>query len=406
MEVNRLAYLFRRYFEKTSTPAEKTELLRLIGEHSHDASLKDLLDEALLSYSTDQQLDDHTANNLFQSIVQEAASRPPIKAVVVHHSSKRIWYRAVAAIAAGLILVATTWLLLTRNEQPGKTQAGAEVPPPVEVMPGGNRAVLTLSDGSQLQLDNTGNGNIAQQANVTILKKKDGELSYQLSAAIAGPAVANNTFNTLTTPRGGQYKLTLPDGSKVWLNAASSIRYPVIFAGKERSVEITGEAYFEVAKNAKIPFRVQANRMEVEVLGTHFNVNSYSTERFISTTLVEGSVRVKAGRGAPLVLKPGMQASLATAATAPDLLIEHAADIDAVIAWKNGLFHFEGATIYEVMAQLERWYDLEVEYKGNISKHFRGMIARNANITEVFSMLELTGEIQFKIEGKKVTVMP
>jgi ferric-dicitrate binding protein FerR (iron transport regulator) len=214
---------------------------------------------------------------------------------------------------------------------------------------------------------------------------------------------AKESFHTLVTPRGGQYQLLLPDGSKVWLNAASSVRFPTSFSGKERHVELTGEAYFEIAKDASRPFRVDApGGMQVEVLGTHFNIMSYTDENAINTTLLEGSVKVREGSVSSL-LRPGEQASLNKAS---DGISVSNADVDETIAWKNGLFRFEGATIEAVMKQIARWYDVEVIYKGSVSKHFRGMISRSVDISQVIKMLELTSEVHFKIDGKTITVMP
>ena len=404
MEPNRLAYLFRRYFEKTCTPEEKMELMRMIGEHTNDESLRDLLDEALVSYSTDEKLSNPSADNLFRSILHEASSRQGSTPVKIKTPVHRLWYRVAAAVIVGGMLTGV-WFIFNSREKGAEPKQLAVQQERVEVVPGGNKAMLTLSDGSQILLDSAGNGQLAQQSNVTILKKSDGELAYQRDGA--GSAQAVIAYNTLSTPRGGQYKLTLPDGSKVWLNAASSIKYPIVFTGNERRVAVTGEAYFEVARNPQMPFRVNAKQMDVEVLGTHFNINAYSDEPNISTTLVEGSVKVGAGSQQPVIIKPGQQASLPVSDPSGASSINvHPVDIDAVIAWKNGLFHFEGTSTAEVMRQIARWYDVEVEYRGNTKKHFRGMIARNSNVTEVFSMLQMTGEIQFKIEGKKVIVMP
>jgi ferric-dicitrate binding protein FerR (iron transport regulator) len=209
-------------------------------------------------------------------------------------------------------------------------------------------------------------------------------------------------FQTVVTPRGGQYRLVLPDGSKVWLNASSSLKFPRSFNGKQRQVVLTGEAYFEVAKNAAMPFEVAVNDMRVEVLGTHFNIMSYKEEESINTTLLEGSVRVRMGAAGNL-LRPGEQASLYKTT---EKISVSGVDVDQAIAWKNGLFLFEGATIESVMKEIARWYDVDVVYKGKFSQHFRGMISRSVNISQVIKMLELTSEAHFKIDGRTITVMP
>jgi transmembrane sensor len=209
-------------------------------------------------------------------------------------------------------------------------------------------------------------------------------------------------YNTISTPRGGQYQLMLADGSKVWLNAASSLRFPASFVGKERKVELLGEAYFEVAKNAKMPFKVKVNGMEVEVLGTHFNINSYENESTIRTTLLEGSVKINKNNSSSL-LKPGQQAQMNKAG---EIKIINDADVEEAIAWKEGKFQFDRADIHDIMRQLTRWYDVDVEYKGTVSSHFGGTISRDVNLSQVLNMLHLTGEVKFQVEDRKVVVMP
>lgn len=201
---------------------------------------------------------------------------------------------------------------------------------------------------------------------------------------------------------GGQYKLTLPDGSKVWLNAASSLKYPVVFIGNERKVEITGEAYFEIAKDESKPFKVLLNNMEIQVLGTHFNVNGYTDEEMIKTTLLEGKVKVLAS-GQTKYLLPGQQAQLKSSG---NIAVTNEVNLEETVAWKDGNFQFENSDIKAVMRQLARWYDVDVSYKGNINKHFIGSISRNVKLSQVLSMLQQTGEIKFKIEGKNLIVMP
>jgi transmembrane sensor len=258
--------------------------------------------------------------------------------------------------------------------------------------------MLTLADGSQIMLDSAANGVLAQQGNTNIVKQQDGQLSYN-SKGIPEAAIA---YNTLTTPPGGQYKLTLPDGSKVWLNAASSIKYPTAFIGNTRQVETTGEVYFEIAKDASKPFKVLQNEMEVEVLGTHFNINGYIDEAVFRTTLLEGSIKITTPKGND-ILKPGQQAQVQKTGV---VKIINDADLEETMAWKDGNFYFENSDIYTVMRQIARWYDVDVTYKGTVSKHFLGTISRNVNLSQVLSMLQQTGEVKFKIEGRKVIVMP
>jgi ferric-dicitrate binding protein FerR (iron transport regulator) len=210
-------------------------------------------------------------------------------------------------------------------------------------------------------------------------------------------------YNTISTPKGGQYQVTLSDGSKVWLNAASSLRFPATFSGKERKVELTGEGYFEVAHNKKMPFHVTVNDLDVEVLGTHFNINAYADESAIKTTLLEGSVKVVKGNETKII-EPGEQASVTT--SEDEINVKQQVDLEQVVAWKNGIFQFERADIESVMRQISRWYDIDVDYHGRVSEHFGGTISRDVNISDVLKMLEMTGGVNFKIDGKKVIVMP
>lgn len=266
-----------------------------------------------------------------------------------------------------------------------------------DVNPGENKAVLTLADGSSIILDSNRNGTLATQGNTKILKL-NGMVSYN------NLSKKNNTvlYNTISTPRGGQYQLVLSDGSKVWLNAASSLRFPASFSGKERKVELQGEAYFEVAKNAAMPFKVKTNGMEVEVLGTHFNINSYEDESAIRTTLLEGSIKINK-RGSSSLLKPGEQALLNKKG---EIKIINHADVEEAIAWKEGKFQFDKADIHAVMRQIARWYDVDVDYQGSVASHFGGTISRNVNLSQVLNMLHLTGEVKFEIKDRKVVVMP
>jgi ferric-dicitrate binding protein FerR (iron transport regulator) len=266
------------------------------------------------------------------------------------------------------------------------------------VVPGGNKAILTLSDGSTIILDDTKYGQVAQQGGAQIAKLANGLLVY--NALDDKPAEV--VFNSLTTPRGGQFKLTLPDGSVVWLNAASSIKYPTVFIGNERKVEISGEVYFEIAHNAAKPFKVSVNGMEVKVLGTHFNINAYNNEASVKTTLLEGRISL-AKADAVTTLNPGQQAELGNGG---NMKVINNVDIDQVVAWKNGYFSFNRADLQMVMRQIARWYDVEIGYEGKIpERQFGGKIDRNSNISEVLKILE-ESKVHFRIEEKKIIVSP
>jgi transmembrane sensor len=271
-----------------------------------------------------------------------------------------------------------------------------------DVAPGGNKAILTLSNGKQVVLTNAKNGIVATQGDIAINKTDDGKLIYNADQTIDQPTGDELTYNTIATPPGGIYYLMLADGTQVWLNAASSIKYPVAFKGSERVVELTGEAYFEVAKNKDMPFRVKSAGQTIEVLGTHFNINSYSNEKAIRTTLLEGSVKVSASNYTAM-LKPGEQ-SVFKALSNKGIRVTNKINIDEVMAWKNGKFMFAEADIETVMRQLERWYDVGVVYNGAIpTDHFTGKIPKNVNLSQVLQVLELSG-VHFTIEGRKIII--
>lgn len=264
-----------------------------------------------------------------------------------------------------------------------------------DVDPGKAGAILTLSDGETITLDSASDGSLATQGAEGVIKK-DGQIIYKDQQN-----TAEVVYNTMTTLNGRQYKLVLADGSSVWLNAASSITFPTTFSGNERSVTITGEVYFEVAHDAQKPFIVQKGETRIKVLGTHFNMNTYEEENSINVTLLEGSVKVTQGNLNSLI-KPGQQAQLKKDGIK---LINHT-DIDAVMAWKNGTFQFEGEDIKILMRQLARWYDVEVEYRKEVNDLFYAEISRNASLSNVLRTLELTGKVKFEINGKKIIVMP
>jgi len=343
------------------------------------------------------------------SYIEEDAATPVMAPVHrVHFLRRYRWWAA----AAGIILFLGVGAYFYFNQKPGsevaKTPAAKKMKN--DVAPGGNKAILTLANGSNITLDSAANGELAQQGNSVINKTKDGELKYE--PAIPGkPGEAGKpqlaiVYNTLATPRGGQYQLVLPDGSRVWLNAASSIRYPTAFTGNERKVEITGEAYFEVApvrlrSGQKMPFIVQEGGMSVQVLGTHFNVNGYEDEDAVRTTLLEGSVKVSKD-DVYVLLKPGEQTSLSHSSNLSQPI---PVQTDEVMAWKNGQFAFRDATIESIMRQAARWYDVDVVYDATITKHFIANIPRSVPLSELLKVLELTDQVHFKVQGRKITVI-
>ena len=261
--------------------------------------------------------------------------------------------------------------------------------------PGKTGAILTLSDGSKIVLDSVGNGVLANQNN-TVVSKKNGGLVYKASKN------AQLAYNTMTTPRARQYNLELSDGTKVWLNASSSIIFPTSFAANERKVILTGEAYFEVAKDKKRPFKVAVNGIQVNVLGTHFNINAYDDEASVNTTLLEGSVLIT-DKTKKVLLKPGQQAQKQKSGA---ITVNDNVNLEEVMGWKNGVFYFENANLQTVLRQLSRWYDVDVVFeKGMPTRTFEGEIQRDLQLSQVLKILE-KNKVHFKIDGNILRVMP
>lgn len=268
-----------------------------------------------------------------------------------------------------------------------------------DVKPGKNQATLTLANGKKIILNNNMNGQLANEAGVVINRNSKGELVYSVKASSKQSV---GQINTLATSKGEQYQVVLSDGSHVWLNAASSIKYPVTFTGNERLVELTGEAYFEVAHNKAMPFRVKTKQQQVEVLGTHFNVNAYSDEKITSTTLLEGSVKViTSSSNKKMIIKPGEQSNVSG-----DVMNVQHVDTDEFVAWKNGYFLFNNESLESIMKKVSRWYDVDVEYKNAElqSLIFSGTVSKYQNVSQVIRSLELTNEIHIKVLNNKIIV--
>lgn len=313
------------------------------------------------------------------------------------------------SVAASILLLCSLGVYFFYNQP--KVPTAKEITYAADTAPGDNKAILTLAGGAEIMLDKEKNGELAREGNMTILKTSSGEVVYQpLGRKMDGKDLS---YNTITTPKAGQYQVRLPDGTKAWLNAASSIRFPTSFPENERVVEIMGEVYFEVAKvtirDKRVPFKVLAGKQLVEVLGTHFNINSYKDEGNIKTTLVEGSIKVRmAGNFEKgIFLRPGQQSQLiGSGRKATDASSFNVKEVDAsaVVAWKNGFFRFDNVGLPELMRQLSRWYDMEVVYVSPIKDHeFVGQIERTAPLSKVLKILEM-GDVHFRVEGKKIIV--
>ncbi|SEW51787.1 FecR family protein [Chitinophaga arvensicola] len=316
---------------------------------------------------------------------------------------KRLFpWKAAAAAAAVLLMAVSGFFYFNRGlrhspvlaaKKPGTTQRQG-------IQPASNKAVLILADGTEIALNDRATGQLAAQGNTTINKSDSGQLSYQL--ATNAPTETTPLYNTLAIPRGGQYSLTLPDGSRIWLNAASRLRYPTRFTGKDRTVELEGEAYFEIAQNKQQPFIVKVKGMQVQVLGTHFNVMAYTDEATVNTTLLEGKVKLQNDRQEAVVLQPGQEGVFSGSKGFKVVK----ADIEQAMSWKNGYFIFNDEDLTSIMRKISRWYNVDIEYSSDNKKlSYAGSISRFTNVTEVLNMLALTGTVQFKINGEKIRVI-
>lgn len=397
MAESRLAYLFNKYVSNTCTREELKELWALLKELPEDQEilLNDM--QGLWNKERSGQLASDTVDwNFLQQRMQaemKEKTTGSLKQMSRVHFMRRYWAAAVI-----LLLVAAGGYFWLNYNSTGTTTVAEQK---VDIAPGRDGAILILADGTKVVLDSLGNGTVANQ-NATRIILQNGQLIYENAKAAGDEPV----YNTMSTPKGRQFQLQLPDGTKAWLNAASSIRYPTFFAGNERRVIITGEVYFEVASNKEMPFRAEvANEAEIEVLGTHFNVNAYSNEPSLRTTLLEGSVKVRSVQtAATATIQPGEQAEINTYHS---IHTNNQVDLDRVMAWKNGLFNFENTSITEVMKQLERWYDITVVYeKGVPDIQFFGEISRNISLADLIDVLKDVG-VHFRIEtGRKLVVLP
>jgi transmembrane sensor len=386
--------LFNRLIEGKLVPGDVEELIQWLGADDQDPETVSLILQQLQRSGN--------ANELSPDILSKLEARLPLilaaknrEASVVSIFRKK-WLPYAAAILVLAVAGALFFMTGSQKQQDAPNKI-AQVTPG-EIQPGKAGAILTLDDNTTIVLDSMGNGVITNQNGTKVLLR-NGQLLYQ-----ADKTQAIVAYNTMTTPKGRQFQLVLSDGTKVWLNAASSIRYPTTFSKTERKVAITGEAYFEVARNASAPFRVTINEQtEVEVLGTHFNINSYENEESINTTLLEGSVKVKNSEGT-IVLKPGQQARVNGE---EKIKVLSDVDVEKVMAWKNGVFNFTDATLQEVMRQLERWYDIEVVYEKEVPKfEFYGKMGKDLSLQTVLRGLEKS-DVHFRIEGgRKLVVLP
>lgn len=392
MDQNRIRFLLKQYAANHATPGEIEELFGLLKTAEPDDQLKKLFVETVIHTEPEIILPEENWDAIWNNISAKAFQQKQKKASI------KLWIGAVAAAGVIAVVSMAGFLILSKKKQDIPVAAKRSVDKN-GIRPGTNKAVLTLADGSTIILDSAQNGYLANQSNTKIIKLNTGLLSYRNAKNIAGKVL----WNTITTPRGGQYELELPDGTNVWLNSSSSLVFPTSFVGKERRVELKGEGYFEVTKNASMPFHVTVNNMDVKVLGTHFNIMGYDDEENINTTLLEGKVTITANR-ITKNLVPGKEAVLSKATNNIEI---NKANMEQAVAWKNGEFRFKNTSIKEIMRQVARWYDVTVDYRtASTDQYFTASLPRMQNISELLETLELTGTIHFKIENRKIIVLP
>jgi len=370
MEKKQLTELFKKYHDGTCTEEEKA-----------------LLEAWYLQYN--EQQDANLSYRQFKAVKDRIFRELPGN----HTSFLKAGARLMAAAALIGVIITIALYFLTGTPKPAGQPLVNDVPPGI------NKAILKLADGRRINLNDAKNGRLMVQSGIQIIKNSAGQVTYQAS----GAAATDHSPNTITTPKGGQWKIQLPDGTNVWLNAATSLTFPSSFAQlKNRSVSLDGEAYFEVAKDKAHPFIVQSTGQQVEVLGTHFDINCYRDEPTARTTLAEGSVKIATDKGdGAKYLTPGKQAILSGGR-----LTVSDADLQENLAWVNGQFWFNDESIQSIMRKLARWYDIDVQYQGQPSKDgLNGRISRYKNISQVLRALAATQTIHFKMEGRRVTVM-
>lgn len=381
MDIKQAKELLQRYQTGNISPSEKELIERWFrqlvetGEFSWSEEEKTLIREKMEA-------------DMMKKI------QPPADVHRIRFVNTRLWWAASVAVLLGTGL----YFLFVNNKtaEPSPVVQATTVQDDVPA-PRLNRAMITLSNGQTVYLDSMDNGAVVTQGNVKLVKLSNGEIKYEPGRI----ADAKVQYNTLFNPRGSKViYMLLTDGTKVWLNAGSSLKYPVVFTGNKREVSVTGEAYFEVAKNKAKPFEVHAGDVKVEVLGTHFNINAYSDENVIETSLLEGGVKVAKG-GLTDILQPGQQAIFNKELND---LKKVKVEMDGVLAWKNGLFQFDGDDIAGIMRQISRWYDVEVICPDKMPvRHFEGKITRSTMLSDVLHILELSG-VKFRVEGKRITV--
>lgn len=384
---------------------DKTEFFKLLDKYLNGEATPHEEEQLLNFYYSFQDTSDRSSPELDKKLGERMLARINAEMHVADTESPVIpMWRKITMAAVILVMISfSLFLYLDRNQQ----VAEALIPLKKDLEPGKDKATLTLANGTTISLDDAAYGDVAYEGNTTITKTADGQIKYVANNKARRPENTQTAaINTIYTPRGGKYRVVLPDGSRVWLNSESSLRYPTLFERSERKVTLTGEAYFEIATNKKVPFRVESNGQVVEVLGTHFNISSYENDAFVKTTLLEGSVRVirnaSGGKKTVRLLKPGQQSLVDPAHSG--ITVENA-NMERAMAWKNGYFQFQNTSIEEVMREVSRWYDVEVVFPEKVPhEEFTGFISRKVKLSVVLKILEQGGGVSFSVQGRKVKV--
>ena len=389
---------------------QKEEVQELVEKYLHNIASKEEEERLLQWYWRESNLESEWELNSSQSerdlksmiynkITEQDESESD------RYDSEKNKFKKIGTALLFLVVLALAAFFNPNQFRNSNTDETLVVEQPLDILPGGSKAILTLADGRKIELDESKNGILVNQGGIKVHKNSDGIIEYTFSKKETPSSnsldTAEPVFNTIETPVGGKYQLNLADGSKVWLNSSSSIRFPIFFSKDKREVELKGEAYFEVSKDSKRKFSVRSGIQTVEVLGTQFNINAYSDEKSIKTTLFEGEIRViDLKTNNSKLLKPGEQSNV-------DQSIQiRRIDTQTEIAWKEGYFHFKKADIETVMRQLGRWYGVTARYEGNLpAHHFSGAISNNLTLLEVLEILEKSN-IHFRLDGKEVVVMP
>lgn len=396
--------LFIKYLNRECTTAEIKYLLSKFDNTENEAELRDAIkqyfEQEHAGEPGDEAVVQNSLNEVHATLIRKIRATPKAEALVYSF----FWLRAAAAVLLLGVFTAVIYTSLQHSNLQQQAQRMAKIQAP-DVEPGGEKAILTFGNGHRIVLNDAKKGVIAQHGSVAVIKTKEGQLvNSNVNATIGKDDNTKPVYYTITTPRGGEYQVVLPDGSKVWLNAASSLTYPAEFTGAERVVALAGEGYFEVAKNAAMPFKVTSGGQTVKVLGTHFNINAYTDEHAMKTTLLEGSIQITYQQ-AKAMIKPGEQAQIMMG-SGSGINVINDPDAEDAIAWKEGYLDFNHADIQTVMRQISRWYDVTVRYQGAItSKQYGGAIQKNLKLSQVLKILE-NNHLHFMLTGKEVTVMP